>query len=300
MTFQIRPIAGTFAHEVTGIDCGAPLAPETAATLRQAWSEHGVLVFRRQLLEEDALVRFSEAFGEPDRIVREDWASKKQEAIIYISNLLDRNGKAIGGLGAGEITWHSDQSYQANPATGSFLYGVEIPEGQGATEFANLRLAYASLPPDLKEQADKAWGVFSYAYRSAGYDESPEASAKARAKSPDVLHPLVHRHPAGGWGALYLDPGTMPGVEGMPDDEGRALIMALQEHATQPQFLYRHEWRMGDLVMWDNGFTLHRRGVLDPEKPRLLKRTTVRLSPDQHIVPLSRYADPQSAEAQAR
>jgi len=220
--------------------------------------------------------------------VREDWASKQRSEIIYISNLLDRNGTAIGGLGAGEITWHSDQSYQTFPATGSFLYGVEIPKDHGATEFANLRLAYATLPPTLKSQADKAWGVFSYAHRSAAYDESPEASAKARARSPDVLHPLVHHHPTEGWGALYLDPGTMPGVEGLPDDRGRALIRELQEHATQPQFVYRHEWRMGDLVMWDNGFTLHRRGVLDPTRPRLLKRTTVKLSPDLHIVPLTR------------
>ena len=285
---ELRPIGDSFAREVTGIDCAAPLSAEDALTLRQAWSLHGVLVFRGQLLEEDALVRFSEAFGEPDRIVREDWASKKQEAIIYISNLLDRNGTAIGGLGAGEITWHSDQSYQSDPATGSFLYGVEIPKDHGATEFANLKLAYETLAPDLKAKADAAWGVFSYAYRTAAYDESPEASAKARARSPDVLHPLVNRHPTEGWGALYLDPGTMPGVEGMPDGEGRALIETLQDHATQAPFVYRHEWRMGDLVMWDNGFTLHRRGVLDPAQPRLLKRTTVRLSPEQHIVPPTR------------
>jgi taurine dioxygenase len=285
---QILPIANSFAREVHGVDCTQPLAPADAQTLREAWSQHGVLVFRRQLIDEDALVAFSEIFGEPERIVREDWASKQRSEIIYISNLLDRNGTAIGGLGAGEITWHSDQSYQTSPATGSFLYGVEIPKDHGATEFANLRLAYATLPPTLKSQADRAWGVFSYAHRSAAYDESPEASAKARAKSPDVLHPLVHHHPTEGWGALYLDPGTMPGVEGLPDDQGRALIQNLQEHATQPQFVYRHEWRMGDLVMWDNGFTLHRRGVLDPTRPRLLKRTTVKLSPDLHIVPLTR------------
>lgn len=288
---RLSPIDGSFAREVTGINCADPLAEADAQALREAWSQHGVLVFRNQLLEEAALVRFSEAFGEPDRIVREDWASKKEQAVIYISNLLDRNGTAIGGLGAGEITWHSDQSYQSDPATGSFLYGVEIPKDHGATEFANLRLAYETLPPSLKEQADKAWGVFSYAYRSAGYDESPEASAKARAKSPDVLHPLVHRHPTEGWGALYLDPGTMPGVEGMSDVEGRALIEALQAHAIKAPYVYRHEWRMGDLVMWDNGFLLHRRGVLDPTQPRLLKRTTVRLSSEQHIVPLSRMPE---------
>ncbi|MCA8928404.1 MAG: TauD/TfdA family dioxygenase [Alphaproteobacteria bacterium] len=290
-TFELRPIADSFAREVHGLNCAAPLAEADRQALRQAWSEHGVLVFRGQLLEEDALVRFSEAFGEPDRIVREDWASKKQQAVIYISNLLDRNGTAIGGLGAGEITWHSDQSYQADPATGSFLYGVEIPADQGATEFANLRLAYATLPPALKALADRAWGVFSYAHRAAAYDESPDASARARAKSPDVQHPLVNRHPTQGWGALYLDPGTMPGIEGMADAEALALIRALTEHATQPPFVYRHDWRMGDLVMWDNGFTLHRRGVLDPAVPRLLKRTTVKLSPAQHIVPPTRQPE---------
>lgn len=285
---ELLPINDSFAREVIGVNCAEPLAPADAGALREAWSRHGVLVFRGQLLEEDALVRFSEAFGEPDRIVREDWASKKEQAVIYISNLLDRNGTAIGGLGAGEITWHSDQSYQADPATGSFLYGVEIPKDHGATEFANLRLAYATLPEPLRTRAERAWGVFSYAHRTAAYDESPGASAEARAKSPDVLHPLVNRHPVEGWGALYLDPGTMPGVEGLPDAEGRALIEELRAHATQPPYVYRHEWRMGDLVMWDNGFLLHRRGVLDPAQPRLLKRTTVRLSPKQHIVPPTR------------
>lgn len=287
-SFELLPIADSFAREVRGLDCAAPLSNRDRAALQQAWSQHGVLVFRRQFLDEDALVAFSEAFGEPDRIVREDWASKQRREIIYISNLLDRNGVAIGGLGAGEITWHSDQSYQANPATGSFLYAVEVPNDHGATEFANLRLAYATLPAQLRALADRAWGVFSYAHRTAAYDESPEASAKARAKSPDVLHPLVNHHPAEGWGALYLDPGTMPGIEGLPEQEGRALIEELTEHATQPPFVYRHEWRMGDLVIWDNGFTLHRRGVLDPSRPRLLKRTTVKLSPDHHIVPPTR------------
>jgi taurine dioxygenase len=294
MTVELHAIANSFAREVRGVDCAELLSDDDAQTLSQLWSEHGVLVFRGQLLEEAALVRFSEAFGEPDQIVREDWASKKEAAVIYISNLLDRNGKAIGGLGAGEITWHSDQSYQANPATGSFLYAVEVPKDQGATEFANLRLAYAALPDRLRALADEAWGVFSYAHRSAAYDESPEASAKARARLPDVVHPLVHRHPTEGWGALYLDPGTMPGIEGLPEKEGRALIAELTEHATQPPFVYRHEWRMGDLVMWDNGFTLHRRGVLDPAMPRLLKRTTVRLSPDQHIVPSTRMPEAQA------
>ncbi len=288
---KLLPIGDSFAREVRGIDCAQPLSENDRLALREAWSQHGVLVFRRQLLDEDALVAFSEAFGEPDRIVREDWASKQRAEVIYISNLLDRNGVAIGGLGAGEITWHSDQSYQANPATGSFLYAVEVPRDHGATEFANLRLAYAALPEALRERADQAWGVFSYAFRSAAYDESPEASARARAKSPDVLHPLVHRHPVEGWGALYLDPGTMPGVEGLSEGEGRALIGELTEHATQSPFIYRHEWQIGDLVMWDNGFTLHRRGTLDPARPRLLKRTTVRLSPDQHIVPLTRMPE---------
>ncbi len=288
---ELLPIAGSFAREVRGLDCAEPLSEADRQALQQAWSQHGVLVFRKQLLGEDALVAFSEAFGEPDRIVREDWASKQRPEVIYISNLLDRNGVAIGGLGAGEITWHSDQSYQANPATGSFLYSVEVPNDHGATEFANLRLAYAALPAQLRALADRAWGVFSYAHRTAAYDESPEASARARAKSPDVLHPLVNRHPAEGWGALYLDPGTMPGVEGMPETEARGFIQELTEHATQPPFVYRHEWRMGDLVMWDNGFTLHRRGVIDPSRPRLLKRTTVRLSPEQHIVPPTRMPE---------
>ena len=291
MPFQLNPIDGTFAQEVTGVDCAAAIAPQDAQALREAWSTHGVLVFRRQLLTESALVQFSEIFGEPERIVRQDWASKQRDEVIYISNLKDMDGNVIGGLGAGEITWHSDQSYVDDPATGSFLSGVEVPENHGATEFANLRLAYQHLPDHYKMLADDAWAIFSYAERVKGYDESPEASANARARTPDVAHPLVNHHPVEGWGALYMDPGTTAGIEGLPEAEGRALLQELADHATQPPFVYTHEWQMGDLVMWDNGFTLHRRGFLDPRRPRLMKRTTVKLSPDLHIVPKTRQPE---------
>lgn len=292
---EILPIGESFAREVADIDCAAPLSDSDAQALREAWSQQGVLVFRRQLLTESALVQFSEVFGEPERIVREDWASKQRVEVIYISNLKDMDGKVIGGLGAGEITWHSDQSYVKDPATGSFLYGVEVPENHGATEFANLRLAYQTLPPELKQIADKAWARFSYAKRVQGYDESPGASEAARKRAPDILHKLVNHHPVEGWGALYMDPGTTAGVEGLSDAEGQAFLQELAEHATQPPFIYEHEWRMGDLVMWDNGFTLHRRGFLDPQRPRLLKRTTVKLSPEQHIVPPTREPEAVSA-----
>ncbi|MGY9057263.1 MAG: TauD/TfdA dioxygenase family protein [Alphaproteobacteria bacterium] len=292
---EIRPICNSFAREVTGLDCAAQLSATDRQALREAWSQQGVLVFRRQFLTETALVQFSEAFGEPERIVREDWASKQRAEVIYISNLKDMDGKVIGGLGAGEITWHSDQSYVKDPATGSFLYGVEVPENHGATEFANLRLAYQTLPPALKAKADAAWGRFSYAKRVQGYDESPGASEAARQKAPDILHRLVNHHPVEGWPALYMDPGTTAGIEGLDPDEGQALLNDLAEHATQPQFIYEHQWRMGDLVMWDNGFTLHRRGFLDPQRPRLLKRTTVKLSPEQHIIPPTRIPEALSA-----
>ena len=110
-------------------------------------------------------------------------------------------------------------------------------------------------------------------------------SEEILARTPDVTHPLVHTHPTSGASTLYLDPSTMVGIEGMDEAEGRALLDELIEHATRPEFVYRHDWRPGDLIMWDNGFMLHRRDAFRTDQNRLLKRTTIRLSPDRHIIP---------------
>ncbi len=281
---ELSPIEGQFAFEVLNVDPSGVLDDSTIRELDDHWGMRGVLIFRRQALSEAELVDFSARFGTPDVIVRTDWASRQHPEITRITNLRDAAGAPLGGLGSGELDWHADQSYMPTPATGAILYGVEVPENGPNTYWANLQIAYDALPDATKNLIDDKQGIFSYAKRVATYDQesTPE---EVKSKTPDVLHPLVHRHPVSGKKALYLDPATMSGIDGMSETEGNALLDELNAHATRPEFVYRHDWQIGDLIMWDNGFLLHRRDAFPRSQNRLLKRTTIRLPASRHIIP---------------
>ncbi len=282
----LTPAANGFARIVEGVALHERPDEETRRALDHALAAHGVLIFRRQALSEAEIAEAASWFGALELIVREDWASKYKPEITYISNMRGPGGNNIGGIGQGELAWHTDQSYMANPATGSLLYCVEAPAGQAPTSWANLEAAYEALDDATKAEIDGRQGIFSYAVRVAGYGEIDKmAEEEIRQRTPDVTHPLVHVHPVTGRKALYLDPGTMAGVEGMEAGEGRALLNRLIAHATGPRFVYRHDWQVGDTVLWDNGFLLHRRDDFDPAENRWLKRATFRPSPARHIVP---------------
>jgi len=284
LKFELRAINRQFAREVCAFATWSDCDREDAARLREALSNVGLLVFRRQSVNEAELVAFSKMFGEPEIIVRSDWASSIHPEITRISNLRNAANEPIGGLGSGELDWHTDQSYMKAPATGAILHGVEVPENGPKTYWANLALAYSSLPELTKRRLEGKRGIFSYAKRVSGYDQerTPE---DVRRKTPDVTHALVNEHPVTGLKALYLDPATTIGVEGMSDDEGIAFLAELAEHATSPEFVYEHEWQAGDIVVWDNAFLLHRRTAFGLGQNRLLKRTTIRLNADSHLLP---------------
>jgi len=251
-----------------------------------------VLVFRRQALSENELADFSALFGPLERTVRTDWASPAQPEVTLISNLRDAQAQSIGGLGDGEIQWHSDQSYMLNPATGAMLYALELPPEGGTTSWVDLCAAYAGLPERLKRAVEGKRAIFSYIKRLAGYQGADRViSEEARRKTPPITHPLVHTHPVTGRKALYLDSTTTTGIDGVDGSAGSALLEEIYAFATRPQFVYRHHWQVGDAVLWDNGLTMHRREPFDPLARRLLKRTTIFLSRDRHIVPEGSPAD---------
>jgi alpha-ketoglutarate-dependent taurine dioxygenase len=284
MEFEVRPIEGSFAREVVGLRLWERLGDGAVEALRRAWSGCGVLVFRRQCLTEDELADFSGRFGDVEVHPRADWNSRTNPKILNLSNLRNFAGDEIGGLGAGEIDWHTDQSYKTRPGTGAVLYGVELPKGGTPTYFANLRLAYAALPDATKRRIAGELAVYDYALRTASYSGKQPDPNEIRRRFPPVTHALVNTDPVTGENALYLDPLTMAGIVGWPQAEARKMIGELAAHATQARFVYRHDWRAGDVVMWDNGFMLHRREPVG-DAPRLLKRTTMTLPPDRHIVP---------------
>jgi taurine dioxygenase len=286
MPLETRPLADGFAHEVVGLRLWEPLDDITVDRLRELWARHPVLVIRRQALSERELAGFSALFGPLERVVRTEWASPVVPEVGLISNLKDGQAQPIGGLGDGELQWHSDQSYMMNPATGAALYGVELPSEGGTNSWVDLAAAYAELPDRLKRLVEGRHGVFSYVKRLAGYQGVDRAiSSEAKRKTPPVLHPLVHTHPVTGRRALYLDSTTTIGIAGMDDASGSAILDEIYSFATRPEFVYRHDWQVGDVVMWDNGSTMHRREPFDPIARRLMKRTTIFLSRERHIVP---------------
>jgi alpha-ketoglutarate-dependent taurine dioxygenase len=286
MPFDARPLHPTLACEIAGLRLWEEQAPQTVAGLRELWTRYGVLLFRRQALGEAELARFCALFGPLERTVRTDWASPVVPEIGLISNLKDAQGRPIGGLGDGELQWHSDQSYMLHPATGAGLYALELPSEGGRTSWIDLRAAWAGLPPRLRQAVEGRRGVFSYVKRLAGYQGKDQViSEDAQRRTPPVAHILVHEHPATGERALYLDSTTTVGIEGMDADAATVLLDEVYEAALQPAHVYTHDWQVGDLLLWDNGFTMHRREPFDPEARRLMKRTTMLLDPDRHIVP---------------
>jgi taurine dioxygenase len=286
MLLESRVLGNRVACEVVGLRLWEPQDDQTIARLRALWAQHPVLVFRRQVLSEDELADFSARFGQLERTVRTDWASPARPEVSLISNLKDAQAKPIGGLGDGEIQWHSDQSYMLNPATGAMLHALELPPEGGGTWWADLCAAYAGMPDCLKRAVDGKCAIFNYVKRLAGYQGVDRViSEEARRKTPPILHPLVHTHPATGRKALYLDSTTTVGVDGMDEASGAALLEEIYEFATRPEFIYCHHWQVGDALLWDNGFTMHRREPFDPTARRLMKRTTMFLSRERHIVP---------------
>src|SRR5205085_3670983 len=292
MSLETRPLHPTLACEVAGLRLWEQLDPDTIAELRALWSRRGVLVFRRQALSETELARFCAHFGPLERTIRSDWASPSLPEVTVLSNLKDGFGQPIGGLGDGELEWHSDQSYMVKPATGAALYALELPPAGGETFWVDLRAAYAALPRQLRARVAGQRGIYDYAKRLAGYgrDSDQQLSDEARAKTPPVTHALVRAHPETGERSLYLDSTTTIGIDAMDTTTGIALLDELYECATRDAFVYAHEWRVGDLVLWDNGFTMHRRTPFDPAARRLMKRMTLHLDPHRHVTPDGRLA----------
>ena len=285
---RLTALQDTFAHEVLDLNLWKDLDERTLNRLRIAWRRHGVLLFRRQSLSESELVRFFSHFGKSEVIVRTDWQSRNRDEVIHISNMKDASGRSIGGLGSGELDWHSDQSYMTHPATGALLYMVEMPNEGGATYWANLQQAYDALNEETRSQIADLEAIYDYAKRQSSYDDEAPLSASLRRKTPPVLHPLVCVNPQTRRQSLYIDPSTMVGISGVSAKKGAALLAQLSAHATQPRFVYTHHWQIGDVVIWDNGQVLHRRDHFGEATPRWLKRLTCQLSPEHHLIPASR------------
>ncbi len=289
---DLIPIDDSFAREVRGLNLWESLSGGHGDALREAFSEHPVLVFRRQALSEDELLGFGQVLGEPVAYVEKSWWSTRPE-ISVVSNLLDGAGNPIGGLSSRELNWHTDQSYNPRPITGCLLYAQEVPGQGNRTSWANLYGAWDSLPDRWRTRLDGALGQFSYAARTrhvirdaeADEDTLLQSYAERTRNTPDVKHAMVNTHPRSERRSVYMDPGTLIGVDGLDAEECEVLFDLLESCATREDNVYHHHWRVGDLVLWDNAVTLHRRDAFPDDQGRLMKRMLIDLPESHHIRP---------------
>jgi taurine dioxygenase len=289
---ETRLLHPTLACEVIGLRLWETQDDAVVGELRALYAQYGVLVFRRQALNEAELAAFCALFGPLERTVRSDWASPTTPEVTLISNLQDGFGRPIGGLGDGELQWHSDQSYMLQPATGAALFALELPGEGGETSWVDLRAAYAHMPRQLRAKISGKRGIFDYSKRLAGYgrDADRQISEEAKRLTPPVTHGLVRSHPETGDRSLYLDSTTTVGIDYMDIASGLALLDEIYGSVTRDPFVYAHQWQVGDLVLWDNGFTMHRRTAFDPAARRLMKRLTMNLDRRRHVMPDGRPA----------
>ncbi|MBS0452567.1 MAG: TauD/TfdA family dioxygenase [Proteobacteria bacterium] len=275
--FDIRPVAGSFAAEVVGVDLGAPLSDQDFARIHQAHLDHHVLVFRDQRITPAQQVAFSQRFGTLQIHVQRKFQLAGQPEVLIVSNIKEK-GEPIG-LGDAGAYWHSDLSYKDRPSLGSLLHAQILPEEGGDTLFANQHAAYDALSDSLKRVLAPLRAEHSYL---AKYEElrarSPWRPALTPAQLAEVrpaVHPVVRTHPETGRKALFVSEHFTTRIDSWPAQESQALLAQLFDQSTQPQFIYRHQWQSGDLVFWDNRSVVHLAAGTPDHLPRKLYRTTI-------------------------
>jgi taurine dioxygenase len=281
MSLQICPLSYALGAEVTGIDIRNPLDDNTFREVHTAFLEYCVLLFRGQPLTQEQHIAFSRRFGEVDhkisaeRILRDDGSLPSR--IPKYPEILMNKSPANAAL-----VWHSDRSFTLVPAMASLLRGIELPEVGGDTMFSNMYLAYETLSEGMKKLIASVDAVHPGA-KSRLDDSTPERLAETKRLNPPVAQPLVRVHPETGRKSLFVEE-KVKQLVGMTSEESGPLIRFLCEHAARPQFVYRHVWQKGDLIMWDNRCTNHIAvGDFDRTRIRHTEKTCVRGTPSGYV-----------------
>lgn len=283
MSITIRQLHPVFVGEVDGIDLRQPLTPDEISTIEAGMDQYAVLVFHDQAINDDQQLAFSRNFGTIEPAtggnVMKDQERRLRLEFADVSNL-DRNQRLLGRNDRNRLfnlanrLWHSDSSYRAIPAKYSLLSGRVIPSAGGNTEFADMRAAYDALDEAGKAEIEDLICEHSLMHSRGllGFSDWSEAERKTFAP---VRQRLVRTHPVTGRKSLYLS-SHAGSIVGWPVPEARAFLRDLIEHATQPQFVYSHQWRQHDLLMWDNRQTMHRvRRFNETAEARDVRRTTI-------------------------
>ena len=283
-----RSTGAALGADIEGIDLAGALIPEAIAAVKAAWAEHLVLRFRGQHLADDDLLRFSRQFGELDwapiaaakvKVPGEDRyvaaAPEGRQYVMVISNVIE-DGQAIGQLGAYEAIWHTDMSYVQEPPCGSALYALEVPPEGGDTGFCNMYRAYETLPDGLRREIAGHLCRHDASRNSAGELRRGFVDASDPSQTIGAEHPLVRTHPVTGRKALFLGRRRNAYIPGLPLAASESLLDALWAHATGDEFTWYQQWRVGDLILWDNRCVMHRRDAFDPATRRVMHRTQIK------------------------
>jgi taurine dioxygenase len=272
---SLRPLSDVMGVEIAGIDLSRPVDDRTFATIKDAFLRYLLVCFPGQKLDQTQHVAFSRRFGDLQLHVLDQYRSPTHPEIYVLSNVT-RTGETTGEHpDKGTLVWHSDLSFQVRPALATLLYGIEVPKVGGDTLFANMYAACDALPDATKTRIARLRAVHDLdaSRQRAG---APPMTEKQRREAPPVEHPLVRTHPEIGRKCLYISHHAMR-IVGMDEAEGAVLLEELMAHATQPDFVYAHRWKQGELVMWDNRCTMHKATGYDArDERRVMNRTVVK------------------------
>ena len=275
--FDVIPTGAALGAEIRGIDLRT-MDDVAFAAIHRAWLDHQVLLVRDQSLSDQELIAFSRRFGALDQAPIQENGRRFVDGYpeIYVVSNVVENGVAIGSLGAGEAVWHTDMSYLPDPPKASILFALEVPSTGGDTSFCTMYGAWESLPESLRATALHLRVKHDGTYNSGGYVRAGVTPGDDPRTAPGTLHPLVCVHPETGRRHLYLGRRRNAWLEGLSLDESNALLDRIWACATADPLTWSHQWRPGDLVLWDNRCVMHRRDAFDAGTRRVMHRTQIK------------------------
>jgi len=276
MTLRISPLSPVLGAEVTGIDLSKPLGDATIKAINDAFDQNVVLCIREQQLSEEDQLRAAGYFGKV-AVRRKPAAGQTNPGgdfdtpFMLVTNIIE-NGKSIGVFGDGEMWFHHDTSYYPEPHRATLLYSMKLPSWGGNTCFSNMYKAYENIPSALRDRLEgrKVLQVHDYKRR-----ERLDIDTIDLSKVRHHWQPIIITHPATGKKSLYISRLMSAQIEGMSKAENEAVLEQLFEIAEDPAIIYEHEWKLGDLVIWDNWCSIHARKDFPREEPRLMRRLTI-------------------------
>lgn len=275
--FEIRPLAGPLGAEVVGLDLSQPVSAEDFARFHQAHLDYHVLVIRDQHITPQQQVNFAARFGPLQIHILGQYALAQHPEVLVVSNIVE-DGKPVGLGDAGRF-WHADLSYRQRESLGSFLHAQELPATGGDTAFANMHLAWDTLPQALKDAVEGKFAAHDYQLKYGELQQlnklRPNLTPAQIAQLTPAVHPVVRTHPETGRKALFVSEHFTSHILGIPADESRALLDQLFAHSVKEEHVYRHQWQPHDLVFWDNRSLLHLATGTPSDQRRKLYRVTI-------------------------